>query len=80
MVVVDQSSNIEQTQLPVCRLRFTATVCLAVLLALLFELDFPTSSEEEEEDALSSLVGKLLCQHSGSVVASVCCYVLLGTV
>lgn len=38
-----------------CILRFSSSCYLAVLLALLLELDFETKSEEEEQDKIESL-------------------------
>ena len=40
-------------------LRFAATSCLAVFLAMLFELDYRTHSESEQEEEIESLIGNL---------------------
>lgn len=40
--------------------RFTSTVALAVCLACLLELDFPTASESEDEGQIADLVEQFL--------------------
>lgn len=47
--------------LAACDLSFSATVCAAVLLAVLCELQHQTESEEEEEEHLVTLVAQCLC-------------------
>lgn len=37
-------------------LRYSTTVCLAVVMAVIFELHYTTASEDEQEDEICALV------------------------
>ena len=48
-------------------LRFSTTVCLAMVLAMIMELQYKTESESEQEDEITDLVDQLVSHGSVEV-------------